>query len=388
MIELLLILIPIAAIIGWYYGYRRRQLNFHQHLNRLSRDYFVGLNFLLNEQPDKAVDIFIKLLAVDSETVETHLALGNLFRRRGEIDRAIKVHQNIIARPNLEPQQRTEALAALAQDYYRAGMLDRAERLFLEVLQITPNDMQSLQSLLDIYQQQKRWEQAIVVAKKVNFPANEKLYIAVAQYYCELAQKAFAEQQIIEAKQLIEQALQSDPSCVRANLLLGDYELANHNYMQALECYQKIPQQDPDFLTEALPAIAKAYQAINDETGLLNYLTMCLQEYPRVAVVLALTDVYYARQGINIALEFLNAQLKQQVSLKSLLKLLDLQRQVAAEPLKDDLTYLYDLIVSLLKNKPVYRCIQCGLSSKKIDWQCPSCKSWGVVRRIRGIEGE
>lgn len=386
--ELLLILLPIAAGIGWYYGNSKRRVLLNSHLNQLSRDYFIGLNFLLNEQPDKAVDIFIKLLTVDSETVETHLALGNLFRRRGEIDRAIRVHQNIIARPTLEPQQRIEALAALAHDYYRAGVLDRAERLFLEVLAIIPDDYSSLVALLDIYQQQKRWEQAVNTAEKVEPTFKEKLNIALAHYYCELAHKAYAEQHWEKANESLQLALANDPKCVRANIMMGDYALQTNHINNALKFYQQVLQQDNDYLAEILPAVVACYQAQQDLIGLKNYLEQCLQEFPSAAVVVALADIYCQIEGPEIALRFVAGQLKRRPSLKGLLVLIDLQLKLPQNTQREDLHDLRELVAGLLKNKPIYRCIQCGLASKKLHWQCPSCKGWSVVKRIQGIEGE
>src|ERR1700722_4591820 len=157
MLEWMVYFLPILALSAWYFEWFKKKPP--DASKTLSRDYLVGLNFLLNEQPDKAVDVFIKLLEVDSETVETHLALGSLFRRRGEVDRAIRIHQNLIARPQLSALDRKEALMALGLDYMSAGVFDRAERIFLEVVELGGNrEISSLQGLLAIYQQEKAWE--------------------------------------------------------------------------------------------------------------------------------------------------------------------------------------------------------------------------------------
>src|SRR3990167_1271396 len=157
MLQYLFALLPVAATCGWLLG---RQKSNKESSGRVSfkvrRDYFKGLNYLINEQPDKAVDVFIKLLEVDSDTVETHLALGSLFRRRGEVERAIRIHQNIIARPQLSLRDRKEALMALGQDYMSAGLFDRAERIFLEVVEIRAHSEQALKLLLHIYQQDRK----------------------------------------------------------------------------------------------------------------------------------------------------------------------------------------------------------------------------------------
>src|SRR5579871_2986038 len=148
-----IILVFMSLAAAWYLGYQSRYKNSADRKVNLPRDYLLGLNFLLNEETDKAVDIFIKMLEVDSDTVETHLAVGKLFRRRGEVDRAIRIHQNLIARPQLEKIYREQSLYELGQDYLSAGMLDRAERIFLDLVNAKTHSAQALRTLIDIYQQ-------------------------------------------------------------------------------------------------------------------------------------------------------------------------------------------------------------------------------------------
>src|SRR6478736_1140125 len=152
-----LFMVAIAFGVAWYLGYYSRPRRDSIQKMNLPRDYLVGLNFLLNEEPDKAVDVFIKMLEVDSNTVETHLAVGKLFRRRGEVDRAIRIHQNLIARPQLDKVYREQSLFELGQDYFSAGVLDRAERIFLELVEVKSFSAKALRALLDIYQQEKDW---------------------------------------------------------------------------------------------------------------------------------------------------------------------------------------------------------------------------------------
>ena len=157
---LVVILLPVAALSGWYYGRKdaRERINSPAGVPGMSQDYFKGLNYLLNDRPDKAIEVFIKVLEVESETVETHLALGNLFRRRGEVDRAIRIHQNLVARPSLDKEQRALALLELGIDYMRSGLLDRAETLFKELIQTGMYERQVLRHLVDIYQQEQDWD--------------------------------------------------------------------------------------------------------------------------------------------------------------------------------------------------------------------------------------
>ncbi|NNF96569.1 MAG: tetratricopeptide repeat protein, partial [Halobacteria archaeon] len=187
MLEILFFLLPIAALSGWWLGRRSKARRQEESSLELPSSYLRGLNYLLNEQQDKAIDLFIQLLDVDNDTVETHLALGSLFRRRGEVDRAIRIHQNLIARPTLSKEQRMQALFELGQDYMRAGLLDRAETLLGELIGNEPHTVAALQHLLDIYQQEKDWDKAIQIAQRLESRTGQSKRNLIAQYYCEKA---------------------------------------------------------------------------------------------------------------------------------------------------------------------------------------------------------
>ncbi len=243
MLEVLFALLPVAAASGWYAAYYTISHAASHKKNDFNRKYLLGLNYLLNEQADKAVDTFIKILEVDTETVETHLALGVLFRRRGEIDRAIRLHQNLIARPQLPKAQRIQALLALGQDYYYGGLLDRAERLFFEIAN-EDNEAEyakvALRYLLEIYQQQKRWDVAIKKAKKIS---KWESYIVknIAHYYCELALKELKNKTSTkEVITLLNHALKYDAKCVRANLIKGEIAVKSEKWEDAIQLYQTI----------------------------------------------------------------------------------------------------------------------------------------------------
>lgn len=386
MTELLFLLLPIAAASGWYAA--KRTPSSQHYTSPLSQDYLVGLNYLLNEEPDKAVDIFVKMLEVNSETVETHLALGVLFRRRGEIDRAIRIHQNLIARPQLPPTQRIEALLALGQDYLRAGMFDRAERLLLEVIE-NNNPYVSLasHSLLDVYQQQKRWEEAINIARKL-FAKGEEMQPNIANYFCELALQALAQNQFDQVRHYLKHAIVTDKNCVRASLLLGDLETKTGNYKAALAAYDHVKKQDPSYLSEIISAVVNCYSLLEDKTGLIQYLQENLNLYPKVSLVLVIADYLKQYEGDHAAIEFMITQLQRQPSLRGLQRLIALQLEVVEEKTHKNLLLLKELIANLLKNKPIYRCLNCGFSSKLLHWLCPTCRKWNMVKPIQGVEGE
>ncbi len=384
----ILLLIPIAGLLGWYLGRSGQIKAGLKSSARLRHDYFVGLNYLINEQPDKAVDIFIKMLEVDTDTVETHLALGNLFRRRGEVDRAIRIHQNLIARPQLGKQERVHALAELGQDYMRAGVLDRAERLFLELVDMGEETIPSLRYLLNIYQQEKDWDQAIVIAQKLQAATHESMHMTIAHYHCELAERMFEQGNNEHAQRSLKKALAIDKNCARASLIHAKLEESAGRYKSAITHYKYAKQQDPDFLIETIRPLAYCYEKIDDEMQLVSYLQECLVDYPRISIILALGGHLQKTRGDRIAIDFLAEQIRQHPSLRGLRHLIDLYVANAEGQTRDRLMILRDLVAQLLEDRPVYRCSECGISGKTLYWHCPGCKNWSTTRPIHGLEGD
>lgn len=389
MFQLLLLFLPVAAVSGWIAGYCHRKNNYSDEKNKslIPRDYFVGLNYLINEQPDKAVDVFIKMLEVNSDTVETHLALGNLFRRRGEVDRAIRVHQNLIARPQLEKTQRVQALSELAQDYLRAGVLDRAERLFLELIAMKQEMPAAYANLLHIYQQQKDWNQAIAIAKKLN-GSGSSMHTAIAYYYCELAEIACNNNDLVKAEEFLCEALAKDKNCVRASKVEGRIAMEQHEYKKAIKAFRRVREQDPDFISEIVAPLAECYDKLNLEADFIQYVQDCLVEYPRISLVLALSDYVKRWHGDAAAIDFISDKIHLCLSLRGVGHLIELYLNNADPNTKSKLVLLHEFITKLLEHKPIYRCIHCGFSGKQLHWMCPSCKRWGCVKPIHGLEGD
>lgn len=389
MLSLLFFLLPIAAVCGWLSGYyyRKNQQEPKTQLVAVG-DYFTGLNYLINEQPDKAVDVFIKILEVDTETIEVHLTLGTLFRKRGEVDRATRIHQNLIARPQLSSKQRLQALLELGRDYLSAGVLDRAERLFLELLAAGDNVVDSLTSLIKIYQRQKDWQQAIVMGKKLAKLGDQEIKIAIAHYYCELAEKHYLEGRKQQAHNFLSEALRYDHKCARANIVLGRIFFADHNYQAAIEVWQKIQDQDADFLREIINDLVSCYQYINQEAQFITYLQDYVQSNPRTYLVMVITNYINQHQGNVVAVEYMMTQVQKVFSIRGLHYLLGLYLDKANAGNRHKILILREYIEKLLENKPVYRCMRCGFASKKLYWQCPGCNSWSMVKPIHGPEGD
>ena len=390
MYELLWLLLPVAAASGWILA-RRSQAPLPRSRGRsrdFSTDYFQGLNFLLNEQPDKAIEVFIRMLEVDSDTVETHLALGNLFRRRGEVDRAIRIHQNLIARPTLNKQQRSAALLELGQDYMRAGWLDRAESLFEELVENNLHTVLALRHLLDIYQQEKEWDKAIAVALRLDREGRQPLQPVIAQYLCEQAEQAMKKGDEHAAAQSLKRALQYDRRCVRASLLQGRLAAQAGNAKTALKALHQIEEQDIEFLPEALAPLRQCYEQSGGIEDFKRYLRSVIDRYDGVSPVLMLSDLLAATEGPAAAAEFLTEQVRKRPSVRGLGRLIELNLAAASGKGKDDMLILRDLVAQLLAGKPKYKCSHCGFAGKSLHWQCPTCKEWNAVKPIHGVEGE
>ena len=381
-----LILISSAIFLAWLLGFlARHNRAATEHVN-LPRDYLVGLNFLLNEEPDKAVDIFIKMLEVDSDTVETHLAVGKLFRRRGEVDRAIRIHQNLIARPQLDKAYREQSLFELGQDYYSAGMFDRAERVFLDLVEVKQYSAQALHALIDIYQHERSWNDAIKMATKYESVTRKNMQPVIAHYYCELAELACQARDHIQAASYAKQALHADPSCVRASLFLAKSDISQKDFKSALKYLKKIKHQNPDYLSEAIVHFAVCYEALENEEKLVSYLMDILEEHPHVPVVLILSERIQRKKGDKVALTYVADYVRRYPSLQGLYLLVNLYMSGVEGRARDDLIILQNLMKKLLADKPDYQCVSCGFSGRSLHWLCPGCRQWSSVKPIHCLE--
>lgn len=374
--EWLFLLLPVAALSGWLSARNHYKKRFNSKQNGFDPDYFKGLNYLLNEQPDKAINVFIRLLEVNSDTVETHLALANLFRRRGETERAIRIHQNLIARPTLRPAQRDQALIELGLDYMSAGVLDRAEQLFLELLANPSPPTNAYRHLLALYQQQKNWRKAIDMAQKLQKHDPDKMGAEIAQLYCELAEVTLNDAPS-DSLALLKKANQFDGHCVRATLLEATVHIQSTDYAKALKSLAKIEQQDPSYIPEALPLLKTSYQALNKLATFQLWLNDILTRHPAlVSGHLMLTQIIEMQSGTDDARDYLHSQLKQQPSLEGLQHLLsmgELGNQVL-------LPLIQDMTESLLQHGRRYVCQHCGFAGKTMHWHCPGCRHWSTIR--------
>lgn len=373
-----LMLLPVAASFGWVSATNRRGSKKLQ--DKHSRNYLKGINLLLNQEPDKAVDSFIKGLDVDTDTIETHLALGNLYRKRGEVSRAIRIHQNLIARPELNQEHRNDALLALAQDYLSAGVLDRAENLFKELLDNGEHTKPSLKALLYIYQQEKDWRSALVTAQQIAADSEHNVQVELGQFNCELADLAFAQKDYLQTMRYAKQALTSNRDCVRASLLLGALEIRLKKHPQAIRHLLRTRKQNQDYLLCTVPLLKKAYYAMDERLEFIETLKSFLKEQPSLPVIMDVSELIQEEDGDQAALRFVADHVKAHPSLVGLHDLLGLRLLAKRSDSREDLEILKQLTDRLLKDKSSYRCVNCGFAGHTLHWHCPSCKQWETTK--------
>jgi lipopolysaccharide biosynthesis regulator YciM len=337
----------------------------------LPRSYFKGLNFLLNEQPDKAIEAFIEVVKVDPETIELHFALGSLFRRRGEYDRAIRMHQNLLERPGLAAEQKVSALAELGQDYLKAGILDRAEEAFKK-LETSPQSAAARRHLLEIYEQEKDWGRAIEMTQLVESDPRD-----LAQYYCELAAAESAESRPDAARRHLEAALDANRKCVRASLQLGDLERNQNNLDKAIEHWKRIESQNPAYLALVAQRLLEAHRDAGRPEEGLTLLAGYLERYPSLDLLDTVFQLTLEAKGPEQAYALVRDELRRNPTLLGLDRLLEAQIIAAGSPDKRrDLELVRNLVHGHTRRLARYRCESCGFKARQFHWHCPACGGW------------
>jgi len=349
----------------------------------LPRSYFRGLNFLLNEQPDKAIEAFLEVVKVDPETVELHFALGSLFRRRGEYDRAIRMHQHLLERADLGAEQKTVALGELGEDYLKAGILDRAEEVF-QKLEQSPQAGVARRNLLQIYEQEKDWSRAIEMTKQVESDPR-----ALAQYQCEIAASEAAQSRPEPARRHLEAALDANRKCVRASLQLGDLERDAKHLDQAIEHWKRVESQDPAYLALVAQRLLEAHrEAGRDEEG-LRLLAGYLERYPSLDLLDNVFQQTLEAKGPEEAYRLVRDELRRNPTLLGLDRLLEVQIIGATTPeRRRDLELMRSLVHRHTQRLARYRCETCGFKARQFHWRCPACGGWETYPPRRTEEFE
>lgn len=395
MLELLFLLLPVAALYGWYMGQRSVKKDQEDLSNKFSRDYVTGLNFLLSNQQEKAVDLFLSMLQKqESENqistasqFEAELTLGNLFRSRGEVDRALRIHQALINSPNYSFEQKLLAKQQLAKDFMVSGFYDRAENYYISLVDEPEFAIHSLSKLTVIYQKTREWKKAINVAEKLLKISPETDKIPLSHYYCEYAQAVKSEHKIAFVESL-NKALEYYPQSTRASMMLGDFYLEQKEYDKALYYFEQILQQDPDYISEVLGRIYHAYAMLNDLNNYELFLIKANQVKHNSSVDIALTEFIEKKEGMSAAHSQLYQQLRAYPNLITFHRFIRYQADFAEEGNgKESLLLLHNMVGNQIKKSFQYRCLNCGYQSYRLMWYCPSCNQWEKVKPIQSIEG-
>lgn len=383
-----------AVCAGYVFGRYRSKESADARPKDYTLQYYKGLSYLFNEQPDSAIDAFISSLDVNSDTLETHLALGNMLRKRGEVSKAIKIHQNLLARPGLTVKQQHESQLELARDYIRSGLLDRAEALLLELVKLSSAYKQAaLVHLIEIYQDEKEWDNAIAMAsniedKSYKFGVGQSLSQLQAHFSCEQALVDMEQRNLSKARAHLLEALRYDFSSVRASLLFARLEISQGRYRDALDHLHKIPRQDPDFIPESLPMTCECYEKLGESVSLLRYLQEVLVSHPSNSLVISIADRLRWSADDHQAADFIAEQFKDKPSIRTLNRLIELYLPHSEGRGRENLQLLKQLVDTVIAEKPSYCCHKCGFAGNSLHWLCPSCKTWGSIKPIRGVAGE
>ena len=350
----------------------------------LNIDYLKGLNFLLNEQTDQALEHFLHMVRVDDKTIETHSALGSLFRRRGEVDRAIRIHQNIIARPDLASEQRDQALYSLAKDYLAAGLLDRAEKLFSRLGQGSRYQVQALDALCGIYEQEREWEKAIEAGKRLELLGGRSLALQIAHYYCELAEASATAGDYASARQYVKKAQAGRPRTLRGALTRAHIARDTDDNKTALKLYHRIIDENTYLIAETLPEMVAIYSRENEVQELERALKSMLDKYPERASLVAYTAIVNDIGGITVIDECVEQYMLNEPTLGEFVEL----QQMSNDQGESDSAFakVRGALSKLASATPRYQCQECGFSSQRLLWQCPSCRDWETQRPASRVQ--
>lgn len=389
MLELLFLLLPVAAAYGWYMGRRSAQQSKQDDASRLSRDYVTGVNFLLSNQQDKAVDLFLDMLKEDTGTVEAHLTLGNLFRSRGEVDRAIRIHQSLMESASLTYDQRLLAVQQLGRDYMAAGLYDRAEGMFKQLVDETDFRLSALQQLLQIYQATSDWQSAIEVAERLVKLGKEKHRGEIANFWCELALQQMAGNDLDKAMALLKKGAAADRNSARVSIMMGRVWMEKGDYGKAVESLERVIEQDKELVGETLEMLQTCYQQLGKTDEWEAFLRRCAEENTGATADLMLAQILEQREGVDAAQNYVTRQLERHPTMRVFHKLIDYHINEAEEGrAKESLGVLRHMVGEQVRSKPRYRCQKCGFTAHTLYWHCPSCRSWSTIKPIRGLDGQ
>ncbi len=369
-----LLAIPLFFALGWLAA----RVDIRQVVTEsraLPNSYFRGLNFLLNEQPDKAIEAFLEVVKLEPETIDLHFALGGLFRRRGELDRAIRMHENLLEREGLAEEQRLRAMSELGQDYLKAGLLDRAEQVFTRLLE-TPQHGQARTFLLEIYVQEKDWQKAIDAARVLEKDTSKPLNAEIAHFHCELALLEAARGNPDAAAAQLRQALAVNRQSVRANLMAGDLDAAAGRHEAAIADWRLVETQSTAHMALGVDRVLGSYRQLGRLAEGVQWLRALYARQPSPDLFNALYLVVSETEGAAAARELARAELRRNPSLRTLDRLLEAELMDAPAAERELLQVEKGLVAAYSQRMMRYQCGSCGFKAKQFFWRCPACGRW------------
>lgn len=380
----LFLLLPVAYLFGWLKGRRNNRTDYDDPSKNLSSDYFKGLNYLLSDQQDRALPVFLQLVQVENNTIDTHLAIATIYRRRGDYDKAIEIHQNLIAKPSLSAKYRSKALLELGRDYLSAGLFDRAEGLFNDVIKNGFYDQEANEFKLTIYQQEKDWSEAINVAKTLIQNGDNDIKPLLAQFYCELSDQVFQKGNIKQAGVYVKEALSYNSSCIRALICRVQYAVSLKKYKDAIKVIKQIQQIDSDYFPAILPHCVTSYRKLGKVAELVDYLRFVEKQNINLSMMDTISTLLSEIQDDDTAQSYLQEKLSQSPNITGLASFTVLMNKQANYSCDNYYQEIQKVILSMKPKSDQYHCSKCGYTSGKLNWQCPSCHVWGETKPVIG----
>lgn len=388
MIELLFLLLPVAMAYGWFMGRNSVKQNQQTEKQDLSIKYSTGLNYLLSNQQDKAIDSLLDALKVEDDSVEAHFAMANLFRKRGELDRALKVHEHLVRLGGLPTKAKQQAVFELGKDFLSAGLYDRAEKMFSKLLKSKTYGLKSISYLLQIFQSTKDWQQGLSHKKQIIKVNDKRQLHTLANFYCELATTAFEQDKFIDVIELLEEALALDPNSCRANWLMAKIYENHEQCEQAAQCYQEIYEQDKEFFPDVIAQMQACYSRLDDLESFYKFIKKVYDETASSSALITYLNYIQEKHGHKKAKEFILTALKRRPTIRGFQHFIKMQMSQSDNVDNTSLDLIKELISEYISIKHRYSCRTCGFNSSTHYWSCPSCHEWEQLKPVRGLEGE
>ncbi|TKB45909.1 lipopolysaccharide assembly protein LapB [Thalassotalea mangrovi] len=389
MFELLFLLLPVAVGYGWFMGRNSIKQKDQTAKESLSIKYSTGLNYLLSNQQDKAIEYLLEALKHEDDTVEAHFAMANLFRRRGELDRALKVHEYLIRQPMLSDQEKQQAAFELGRDFHSAGLFDRAEKMFLKLIKTDTYAVKALSYLLQIYLSTKDWQKGLSLEKAIRKSGDKKLMHSLANFYCELAELAMQEDEYIKELELLQHALDLNPNSSRAKVTMAKVYENSQQYNEACQCYQEIFLQDQEFFPDVIDRMRACYMKSDHQDEFYPFIKSVFEKTGSSTALITYLDYLQENFSSQQAVEYLLSALHRRPTIRGFKHFVKMQiNEENQQTQQESLDVIKELVTAYLKLRPRYSCRNCGFNSGVHYWSCPSCHDWEQIKPVRGLEGE